>query len=83
MKDYFIYLRARWEHRKEIKGIIRDYLLRTGNLMENKVKKLVKTDFTNKLNYEPKIKLTEKDMKDYLKCAKIDVDKVIKEKLEV
>lgn len=82
MKSYFIYLRAKWTYRKEIKQNTRDYLLRTGALMENKVQKLVKTDFTNKLNYDSKLKLTKQDMIDYLKCDKLDVDQLIKEKLE-
>jgi len=82
MKSYFIYLRARWTYRKELRNMTRDYLLRTGALMENKVQKLVKTDFTNKLNYDSKLKLTKQDMIDYLKCDKLDVDQLIKEKLE-
>jgi len=82
MKSYFIYLRAKWQYRKEIKQNTRDFLLRTGALMENKVQKLVKTDFTNKLNYDSKLKLTKQDMIDYLKCDKLDVDQLIKEKLE-
>tara|TARA_Y100000385_G_C12539074_1_gene402959 strand:+ start:47 stop:301 length:255 start_codon:yes stop_codon:yes gene_type:complete len=82
MKSYFIYLRAKWQYRKEIKQNTRDFLLRTGALMENKVQKLVKTDFTGKLNYQPQTKLTEQDMIDYLKCKKMDVDKIIKQKME-
>jgi hypothetical protein len=81
MRYYFIYLKARFKHRKHIKGMIKNYLLSTGELMENRTKKLIKTDFSSKIHYQPKTKLTKQDMMAYLEGDEIDIDKIIKSKM--
>ena len=48
MKSYFIYLRARWKYRKEIRYMIKGFLLKKSSLMDHEVQKLMKADFIKK-----------------------------------
>ena len=77
MKKYFIYLKARWKHRKEIKALIRQYLLSQGELMDYKTNKMINENFSNHLEYSTKTKITHKDIQDYLDGKVNDLSKVI------
>ena len=80
MKYYYLYLKTLLKNRKEIKSLIHSYVCSTGELIDHKQQKMIKQDFEGILNHKPQIKITEEDMKDFLKGKTIDITKIIKER---